>query len=233
MAFVFRAFASGADGVVISCCLPGECHYVPQGNYNAFSMVSLTRKLLEYIGMDPERLELKPLSAAEGAVFAETMTDFNKKMRELGPAGKGEKIEQDELKSKLQEITRLIPYIKIVEREKLLLHLDDIEKYSELYTSEEIEKLFSEVISYYIDPEKCQACMTCAKRCPVDAIISVKKQIHVIDQEKCIKCGTCFEACPPKFGAVTKISGEPVPPPIPEDQRTVVRKSKKSETPPA
>ena len=49
----------------------------------------------------------------------------------------------------------------------------------------------------------------------------------VIDQKKCIKCGTCFEACPPKFGAVTKISGEPVPPPVPEEERTVVRKSKK------
>jgi Fe-S-cluster-containing hydrogenase component 2 len=68
--------------------------------------------------------------------------------------------------------------------------------------------------------------MTCAKRCPAEAIISAKNQIHVIDQEKCIKCGTCFEACPPKFGAVTKISGEPVPPPIPLESRTIVRKSK-------
>ncbi len=68
--------------------------------------------------------------------------------------------------------------------------------------------------------------MTCAKRCPVEAIISVKNQIHVIDQEKCIKCGTCLEACPPRFGAVTKISGEPVLPPIPEGERTIVRKSK-------
>jgi Fe-S-cluster-containing hydrogenase component 2 len=60
----------------------------------------------------------------------------------------------------------------------------------------------------------------------VSAIISAKNQIHVIDQEKCIKCGTCLEACPPKFGAVKKISGEPVPPPIPEKERTIVRKSK-------
>ena len=227
MAFVLKAFASGADGVIICCCLPGECHYVPQGNYNAFSMVSRTKKLLEHIGIDPERLRLNPVSAAEGVLFAKVVTNFTSSMRELGPVGKSEGIEQDELKSKLQEITRLIPYIKIVEREKLILHLDDVEKYSELYTSEEIEKLFSEVVSYYIDPEKCQACMTCAKRCPVDAIISAKKQVHVIDQEKCIKCGTCLEACPPKFGAVTKLSfGELVPPPLSEDQRTVVRKSK-------
>ncbi len=226
MAFILRAFSDGADGAIICICHPGECHYVPQGNYNAFSMMNLTRKLLERIGINPERLRLEWVSSSEGIQFAETVTDFTQKMRELGPLGKSEGIEQDELKSKLQEVTKLMPYIKIVKREKLVLHLDNIEKYSELYTSEEIEKLFSEVTSYYIDPEKCQACMICARRCPVDAIISAKNQIHVIDQEKCIKCGTCLEACPPKFGAVKKISGEPVPPPIPEEERTIVRKSK-------
>jgi NADH-quinone oxidoreductase subunit F len=83
-----------------------------------------------------------------------------------------------------------------------------------------------DLISYYIDPEKCQACMICFKKCPVDAIIGVKNQIHIVDQEKCTKCGTCFEVCPPRFGAVKKISGEPVPAPIPEEQRIITRKSK-------
>ena len=83
-----------------------------------------------------------------------------------------------------------------------------------------------ELIAFYIDPEKCKACMTCAKKCPSNAIISAKNQIHIVDQEKCTKCGTCFEVCPPKFRAVTKISGEPVPPPIPEEARTIVRESK-------
>ena len=69
--------------------------------------------------------------------------------------------------------------------------------------------------------------MICLRKCPVEAIAGGKNQIHVIDQDKCIKCGTCFEACPPRFGAVNKISGEPVPPPIPEEERTIVRKSKK------
>ncbi len=85
------------------------------------------------------------------------------------------------------------------------------------------------LISYYIDPDKCQACMTCARKCPADAIVGGKKKIHVIDQEKCTSCGTCFEVCPTRFGAVTKISGEPVPAPIPEEERTIIRKSKKNE----
>ena len=78
-----------------------------------------------------------------------------------------------------------------------------------------------ELISYYIDPAKCKACMTCARKCPADAIISEKKMIHIVDQDKCTKCGTCFEACPTKFGAVTKLSGVPVPPPIPENERAI------------
>jgi len=83
-----------------------------------------------------------------------------------------------------------------------------------------------ELISYYIDPGRCQACSICLKKCPADAIVGGKNRIHVIDQEKCTKCGTCFEVCPPRFGAAKKISGEPVPPPIPEEARTIVRKSK-------
>jgi len=85
------------------------------------------------------------------------------------------------------------------------------------------------LISYYVDPEKCQACMICLRQCPAGAIAGGKNQIHVIDQEKCTKCGTCFEVCPPRFGAVKKISGEPVPPPIPEEARMLARKSKENE----
>jgi NADH-quinone oxidoreductase subunit F len=85
-----------------------------------------------------------------------------------------------------------------------------------------------ELISHYIDPDKCQACMICLRNCPVEAIDGAKDKIHVIDQEKCTDCGTCFEVCPSRFGAVIKISGEPVPSPIPEDTRTIVRKNKKT-----
>jgi NADH:ubiquinone oxidoreductase subunit F (NADH-binding)/NAD-dependent dihydropyrimidine dehydrogenase PreA subunit/(2Fe-2S) ferredoxin len=73
-------------------------------------------------------------------------------------------------------------------------------------------KVCRELVAYYIDPERCQACLICARNCPVDAIYGEKGIVHVIDQEKCIKCGTCFEVCPPRFRAVKKISGEPVPP---------------------
>jgi NADH-quinone oxidoreductase subunit F len=83
-----------------------------------------------------------------------------------------------------------------------------------------------ELIAYHIDPAKCQACMICLKKCPAEAIGGGKNKIHVVEQEKCTKCGTCFESCPPRFAAVKKISGEPVPSPIPEEERIIIRKSK-------
>jgi len=224
--FVLRSFYNRMDGVYIAGCRLDECKYITHGNYNALNMVLLCRKIMEHIGLNPERLRIEFMSSAEGSRFAETVNDFIKKVRAIGPFGKSEGLDENELKSKLNEIRKLIPYIKIVARDKLSSHLKDPEEWNKLFTRDEIDKLFREVISYYIDPEKCQACMTCAKRCPAEAIISAKNQVHVVDQGKCIKCGTCFEVCPTKFGAVTKIIGEPAPPPIPEEKRTIVRKGK-------
>jgi len=226
LGFIFRSFANGMDGVYIAGCRLDECKYITQGNYHALNMVLLGKKIMEHIGLNPDRLRVEFMSSAEGSRFAETVNDFIKKAGAIGPFGKSEGLDEKGLKSKLNEIERLIPYIKIVTRDKLSSRLKDPETWNQLFTKEEIDKLFSEVIAYYIDPEKCQACMTCAKRCPVEAIISAKNQVHVIEQEKCIKCGTCLEVCPTKFSAVTKISGSPVPPPLPEDKRTIVRKKK-------
>jgi coenzyme F420-reducing hydrogenase delta subunit/Fe-S-cluster-containing hydrogenase component 2 len=224
--FVLRAFSNGMDGVFIGGCRLNECNYITHGNYHALNMVLLCKRIMEHIGLNPERLRIAFMSSAEGIIFAEVMSEFGKKVSQLGPLGKAEGIGQTELMSKLAEIRKLVPYIKVVKNEKLALRLKKPEEYDQLFTKEEIDKLLSEVISYYIDPEKCQACMTCARRCPVEAIISAKNQVHVIDQEKCIKCGTCFEVCPPKFRAVTQISGGLVPPPLPEEKRTIVRKGK-------
>jgi coenzyme F420-reducing hydrogenase delta subunit/Fe-S-cluster-containing hydrogenase component 2 len=225
--FVLRAFSNGMDGVFIGGCRLNECNYITHGNYDALNMVLLCRKIMAHIGLNPERLSIEFMSSGEGIHFSEVVDGFCKKIKDLGPLGKGEKIDEDELKSKLEEVRNLIPYIKIVKREKLASRLENKEEYDEFFTSDEVDRLFREVVSYYIDPDKCQACMMCFRKCPVKAIAGGKNLIHVIDQDICIKCGTCFEACPPRFGAVNKISGKPVPPPIPEEERIMVRKSKK------
>jgi NADH-quinone oxidoreductase subunit F len=83
------------------------------------------------------------------------------------------------------------------------------------------------LVSYYIVPDKCQACQICARECPVDAITGGKNLVHVIDQDKCTKCGTCIEVCPSKFAAVVKISGEPVPAAPPPGTEVTRSKGKK------
>ena len=81
------------------------------------------------------------------------------------------------------------------------------------------------LISHYIDPLLCEGCMICLPKCPSGGIDGGKRKIHVIDQDRCNNCGTCLEVCPPKFNAVVRISGEPAPASIPEDQRLISKKS--------
>jgi coenzyme F420-reducing hydrogenase delta subunit/Fe-S-cluster-containing hydrogenase component 2 len=225
--FLLRAFSNGLDGVFIGGCRLNECNYITHGNYHALNLVLLCKRIMEHIGLNPERLKVEFMSAGDGILFTEGIEDFVKTVKALGPLGEAEKMNKTELASKLAEVTRLVPYIKIAKQEKLAARLENEDAYAGHFTSTEIDRLFKEVVSYYIDPQKCQACMICLRKCPVEAIAGAKNQIHVIDQGKCIKCETCFDACPSRFGAVKKMTGEPVPPPIPEEERIVVRKSMK------
>ena len=82
------------------------------------------------------------------------------------------------------------------------------------------------LVSFYIDPDKCQACQICLRNCPVQAISGAKNIVHVIDQAKCTKCSTCFEVCPQRFSAVRKVSGEPVPASPPAGTEVMRKKGK-------
>ena len=87
-------------------------------------------------------------------------------------------------------------------------------------------KVCKALTSYYIDPDKCTACMICFKNCPTEAIHGSKGIVHWIEQEKCIKCNTCFEVCPPRFSAVRRISGEPLPPPPAPGTKAIHKKKR-------
>ncbi len=84
-AFILETFARGADGVFIGGChIPRDCHY-QQGNFKALKRVTLLKKLIADMGIEPERLEIFWISASEGKRFSEVMTSFTEKIRELGP----------------------------------------------------------------------------------------------------------------------------------------------------
>jgi ferredoxin len=206
--------------VFVGGCRLNDCNYVTHGNYHALNLVLLCKKIMAYIGMNPERLSIAFMSGGEGIRFTDVVDAFVEKVKAIGPLGKAEGIDKDELDAKLVAVSRLVPYIKIVKREKLASRLQNEAEYDGFFTSEEVDRLFGQVISYRIDPQKCQACMVCLRKCPVEAIAGGKKKVHVIDQEKCIKCGTCFDACPPRFGAVETIACETVPPRIAEEEIT-------------
>ena len=145
-AHIFRAFSTGQDAVFIGGCHLNDCHYVTHGNYDALSMVYICKKLLEYIGLNPERLRLEWVSAGEGIRFAEIMTDFARKLKELGPLGRGEGIDENGLKRKLEAVIKLIPYIKLVQSERLRVSERTEEAYNKFFTSEEFNRLFKELI---------------------------------------------------------------------------------------
>lgn len=147
LAFVLRAFEKGADGVIIGGCWPGECHYVTEGNYDALANMHLCRKLLRHIALDPERLRLEWISAAEGSRFAEVMSDFAGKLREMGPLGREEELDEAAVRFRLKALTRLVPFLKLVEREKLRVPSKTEEAYNEFFASDEVNRLFDELIA--------------------------------------------------------------------------------------
>lgn len=144
--FVLRALSKGADGVFIGGCWLGECHYVTEGNYDALFNMHFGRKLLERIGINPKRLRLEWIAASEGTRYAEVMNDFGKQLKELGPLGKSEGLGAETLKLNLAAVTKLLPYAKLVERERLRVRFDTEEAYQEYFASAEFNRLFEELI---------------------------------------------------------------------------------------
>jgi F420-non-reducing hydrogenase iron-sulfur subunit len=82
--FVFKAFANGADGVLITGCHPGDCHYIEQ-NYKALRRFHLMKRVLVQMGLEPQRVKLIWTSAAEGAILTAEINRFVEEVRALGP----------------------------------------------------------------------------------------------------------------------------------------------------
>jgi F420-non-reducing hydrogenase iron-sulfur subunit len=81
--FILEALRDGADGVLVTGCHLGDCHYI-SGNEKAIRNVELAHSLLELLGIEPQRLRLEWISAAEGARFAQIVSEFTKQVQELG-----------------------------------------------------------------------------------------------------------------------------------------------------
>ncbi|MGB8952183.1 MAG: hydrogenase iron-sulfur subunit [Candidatus Aminicenantales bacterium] len=82
--FVLKAFAEGADGVFISGCHPGDCHY-QEGNYKALRRARLLSNMLEQFGIEKERFRIEWVSASEGVKFQRVCNEFTGEIKKLGP----------------------------------------------------------------------------------------------------------------------------------------------------
>jgi F420-non-reducing hydrogenase iron-sulfur subunit len=146
LAHVTRAFSKGADGVFMGACHLNECNYVTHGNYHALTMVHLCKKIMETIGLNPERLRIQFMSGAESSLFVESVNDFVKTVKDIGPLGKSEGTDEKGLKLKLETVTKLVPYIRLVERERLRLPFKSKEEFDTFFKSDEFNRLFNELI---------------------------------------------------------------------------------------
>jgi F420-non-reducing hydrogenase iron-sulfur subunit len=82
--FVLKAFQSGADGVIVAGCHPGDCHY-SEGNYKTMRRIALLRRLLSQMGIDEERFRLEWVSAGEGAKWAQIADEMSAAIKAKGP----------------------------------------------------------------------------------------------------------------------------------------------------
>jgi coenzyme F420-reducing hydrogenase delta subunit len=140
LSFIIRAFSSGMDGVFIGGCHLNECHYITDGNHHAAAMVQMCKKLLTLSAVNPERLKIESLSAGEGIRFAEVMNEFSKAIKALGPLGDGHRDE-------FNAIAKLIPYIRLVERERFRVRFNTVEEYAAFFQSAEVDALFRELVA--------------------------------------------------------------------------------------
>jgi coenzyme F420-reducing hydrogenase delta subunit len=144
--FVIRAFSKGADGVFIGGCRLGECNYITHGNFGALANVLMLKKIMQHIGLNPDRLRIEFMSSGDGLILADVTNKFIKQVAELGPVGKTEGLDPKILAFNLEAVSKLVPYIKLVEREKLRVPVQSEEAYREFFASDRVNQLFKELV---------------------------------------------------------------------------------------
>lgn len=147
LGFVLRAFRNGYDGVFIGGCKLGECNYSTQGNWDALGVALFGRRILAHLGLDPERLRIAFMSGGDGNLLAEVVDDFSAKIRELGPLGGSEGLDREALAADLEVAESLVPYLRLVERERLRVPERTEAAYEALFSGEEFDRLFGEIFA--------------------------------------------------------------------------------------
>jgi len=172
-AFVITAFETGADGILVTGCHPGDCHYV-SGNLKAEKRMENVKKLLGLLGLRPERLRLEWISTSEGEKFAEVVADFTEQLRKMEPNPL-----RAEVNPRAPENTKDV-ISKAVKKTNVQYCLEcgkcssscPISKLNDAYSPRRtVEKTllgFENRVLSGTDLWTCLTCFTCTERCPSD-----------------------------------------------------------------
>ncbi len=143
LSYIFRAFSNGMDGVFVGACRLGECNYITHGNYSALKNVLIAKQILEHMGIEPERVTIKFMNSSDGQKFVEYVNKFTETIRRLGPLGekRGKNLDK-----KFEAAQRIVPYVRLVERERLRTDLKTEEDHIKYFQREDTKRLIRELI---------------------------------------------------------------------------------------
>lgn len=143
---ILEMFAKGADGVIVTGCHPGDCHYI-EGNLHEERKIKMLTKLIALTGLEPERLRLEWVSAAEGQRFAQVVTDFTEQIRKLGPSPVSREVPDQKISENLQAAQSAASSSKLrvlVGRERELTEKNNV--YEEKVPQEDFDSLLEEAV---------------------------------------------------------------------------------------
>ncbi|MCG8564451.1 MAG: hydrogenase iron-sulfur subunit, partial [Desulfobacterales bacterium] len=128
-----------------------ECNYTTHGNFDAFAVAWMARRILKLAGINPDRLALEFMSGADGQLLAEKTDEFTRRIKSLGPlwvedGENPEGMDADQVRFKLQAALRLVPYLKLVERERLRVAEKSKAAYTAFFKDREVKNLFDEIV---------------------------------------------------------------------------------------
>jgi F420-non-reducing hydrogenase iron-sulfur subunit len=146
-AIVARAFKKGLDGLMVVGCYFGDCHYIT-GNYQAKAKMEITQKLFDYIGVNKDRLAFRQCSSGEAAVFVKLVSEFDAKIKELGPIGQGgDRLNATEIFEKLKLAEAVLGGEKIRwVIGKRTPFLESGNMYGEIFTNHEFNRAIDMII---------------------------------------------------------------------------------------
>lgn len=146
-AFIAKAFKNGLDGLAVVGCYFGDCHYI-SGNYQAQAKVNVARRLLKHIGLNEERLAFRQCSSGEASVFVKIVSEFDARIRELGPIGQGgDRLKAPEIFKKLEAAEAVLTGEKIrwvIGKRTPFLETGNM--YGEVFTEHEFSRAIDMII---------------------------------------------------------------------------------------